>query len=111
LDDLERYRELAPKKRRPVATVSSGSIPVSGPRSLLSNWQGKSEDRRSPDTIPATGVLGAYFPLEIFRICFRKCTRNVRFKKQELLFIRRMLKAGISPKKIGDYAFFCRFFG
>jgi hypothetical protein len=49
--------------------------------------------------IPATGVMGAYFPLNIFRICFRKCRRNVRFKRRELLFIRRMLKAGISRKK------------
>jgi hypothetical protein len=51
------------------------------------------------DTIPATGVLGAYFPIEIFRLCFRKCRRNVRFKKRELRFIRRMLKADISPQK------------
>jgi len=61
--------------------------------------------------IPATGVLGAYFPLEIFRICFRKCRRNVRFKKRELRFIRRMLKADISPQKSAITRFSAGFSG
>jgi hypothetical protein len=56
-------------------------------------------------------VLGAYFPLEIFRICFRKCRRNVRLKKRELLFIRRMLKAGISPQKSAITRFSAGFSG